>query len=130
MSSRVDINFIQLNMRKAFVASVELSKLAASLEKNIVCLITEPFRRKGKICSIPRGFKCISAQNGARAAILYGGGTEILMVENLTNEDCAVGLIKINKRNIIIVSAYLDINTTASPEWMQRIIDYLSLIHI
>ena len=116
------VNFIQLNMRKAFVASMELGRRVTKLESEVVCLITEPFRYKNKVCSLPRGFRILSAPLQARAAIFWRGNFDILKIESLCNADCAVGIIRMGKNNLLLVSGYLDIKLKVVPE--------LSLIHI
>ena len=118
------IEFVQLNMKKSYAASIELGRRVSNIEGSVVCMISEPYRYRGKVCSLPNGFKSISSQSEARAAILWRGGREICKVERLCNPDCAVGIVKINNSNTILVSAYLDIKKPADPAWLQLVIDY------
>ena len=115
--------FVQLNMRKAFVAAMELGRRVAKLDNEVVCLITEPSRYKNKVCSLPRGFKSLAAPN-ARAAIYWRGNFDILKVETLCNADCAVGIIKIGRNNLLLVSGYLDIKLSAVPDWLVDVLKY------
>ena len=117
------LSFIQLNMRKAFVAAMELGRRVAKLETEVVCLITEPSRYKNKVCSLPRGFKSIAAP-GARAAIYWRGNFDVLKIEQLCNMDCAVGIIKIGRNNLLLVSGYLDIKLSVVPDWLVNIVKY------
>ena len=76
------------------------------------------------MCSIPRGFKSIASSDGPRAAIYWRGNFEILKLEQFCEQDCAVGITKIGKNNLILVSGYLDINKSVIPSWMDGIIKY------
>ena len=82
---------LQINTKKAFVAAVELVKRVAN-KNNYLCLITEPYKYKNKIGSVPSGAKTISYDSkSTRAAIVFNSANEILKVEALCCEDCAVG---------------------------------------
>ena len=52
------IDFIQLNLKKAFAAAVELNS-SIKKTKDYICLITEPFLNRGKISLQPPGSKII-----------------------------------------------------------------------
>ena len=83
---------IQLNTKKAFVAAIELAKKMAD-KSNYLCLITEPYKYKNKIGSVPTGARSISYESkNTRAAIIFSSDIDILKVESLCGEDCAVGL--------------------------------------
>ena len=76
------------------MASVELNKVIAEGEQDTVCMITEPFRVRKSISSLPRGYKCIGERVDARAAICWSGNTEVVKIDKLCNADCAVGIRK------------------------------------
>ena len=111
-------------MRKAFVAAMELGRRVSKMENEVVCLITEPSRYKNRLCSLPRGFKSISSSSLARAAIFWRGGFDILKLEDLCSDDCATGIIKVGRINMLLVSGYLDINLGVVPAWLIKIINY------
>ena len=120
------ISVVQLNMRKAFVASMELGRRVTKLDSEVICLITEPFRYRNRLCSLPRGFKSLAVPLQARAAIFWRGNFDILKIESLCNKDCAVGIVKLGKSNVLLVSGYLDINLKAVPDWLSNVIKYSS----
>ena len=117
------MRFLQLNMKKAFVAAVELSSRLEGKE-NFACLVTEPYRYKEKIASLPPGVKALCSKKNARAAIFYKGEDEIMDIETLTNPDCAVGLLKHKEGSILVASVYLDINKEATPGWLAELCNY------
>ena len=117
------MRFIQLNMKKAFVAAVELAKYLEGKE-NFTCLITEPYRHKEKIAMVPTGVNQICSSRNARAAIFYKGTLDLLGIESLTIEDCAVGLLKTQSQKNLIASVYLDINNDTIPSWLDKIMKY------
>ena len=81
------LNFVQVNLKKAFIAAVELNKRLEGLEQYIA-LITESYNFKGKIRSLPRGSRVISCQD-CRAAIICSSGINLIKIEKLTRKDCA-----------------------------------------
>ena len=85
------IDIIQINLKKAFVATVELNKTIKRLGEYII-LATEPYKFKGKLRSVPPKANTICGSE-PRAAIIYGNGIELIKVDHLTNKDCAVGLL-------------------------------------
>ena len=74
------IDFLQLNMKKSFVAAVELNKNLADTE-NFVCLITEPYRNGNKIAAIPPNSRVICKTGNTRAAILVRTTIECLVLK-------------------------------------------------
>ena len=114
---------IQLNMKKAFLAAIELAKRVEGKE-NLTCLIPEPYRYKEKISSLPPGMKMIGVKKNSRAAIFYKGEQEMLPVESLTNADCAVGLLKMRDSTVLTASVYLDINSDPVPDWLIKLVNY------
>ena len=118
------IDFVQLNMKKSYLAAVELGKNTGGNRNSLICMVTEPYRKEGKVCSIPKGFRCISSKENARAAIFWSRDLNVYKVDALSNQDCAVGLTRIDRLNVLIVSVYLDINLPTIPCWLQRIVSY------
>ena len=115
--------FIQLNLKKSFLANVELSNYLRDSTGEKICMISEPYRVRGKISSLPKGYNCIASRENARAAIFWRG-REIIKVDKLCGNDYAVGIRKINGKNVVLASIYMDINEPAAPRWLQDIIDY------
>ena len=103
---------LQLNTKKSFVAAIELARITRGKE-DFICLITEPYRHKGKVASVPRGTKIVCPRVNPRAAIFYNGQHDLLEIESLMNQDCAVAVLKTPARNILIASCLL--YTSPSP---------------
>ena len=116
------VNFFQLNLKKAFIAAVELNKRVKGLDDYVI-LATETYNFKNQIRSLPPKGNAIGSSN-PRAAIIYGPGLEIIKVEILTTRDCAVGLLKLGNEKILIVSAYLDIKERVVQPWADKVIEF------
>ena len=54
-----NISFVQLNMKKAFAAAIELNATLTKLG-DYVCLLSEPHTFKGRPSSLPPNCICIS----------------------------------------------------------------------
>ena len=70
------IEFVQINMKKAFVAAVELNKMVSSI-KDYITLATETYNFKGKVRSVPTRAGIICHEN-PRAAIFSSVGIKIV----------------------------------------------------
>ena len=118
------MKFIQINTKKALVASVELNKRLLDLD-DFICFVTEPYRSKGKIAGVPGNIGKISGSRiDSRTGILFGGRAEVINVETLGTPDCTVGLLRSGTETIVLASVYLDIKLTVKPPWLQKIIDF------
>ena len=62
------IDFLQINLRKAFIAAVELNKQVSELKEYVV-LASKTYNFKGRVRSLPRMSQSISHPN-PRAAII------------------------------------------------------------
>ena len=126
MNTRIengDLNFFQVNQKKAFLAATELNKSLIGLS-NYIVMGTEPYVKKDKLCASPPGATTISISNKPRAVIFASNNINILKLENLTGRDCAVGLLNMGKTKIILVSLYLDIKLPVQPGWLKGIFEY------
>ena len=47
------VSFVQINMNRSGLAAVELHERLKLLKCEFICLLTEPYRYKGKIANIP-----------------------------------------------------------------------------
>ena len=85
-----NIEFIQVNLKKAFVAAIELGSRLGTKE-DYVCLVTEPYKYKSKLSNVPQSAKIIAqVDNRTRAAIFYKGPKEILKIEALCEPDLSL----------------------------------------
>ena len=93
--------FIQTNLKKSFVAAVELQRKLKE-KKSFICLTTEPYKLKSKVRALPPKAKCIQSNKPPRAAIIHSPNINIVKLEHLTNADCAAGLIKIKNQQVVL----------------------------
>ena len=79
------MKFMQINMKQAFVACVELNRYLTGLDQ-FICFATEPYQKKGKLAGIPSNRGRISGSGkDTRTGILFGGSMEGISVEPLSN---------------------------------------------
>ena len=122
------LSFIQVNLKKSFVAAVEMNKRVNEMSQYIA-LVTEPYRYNNKFCLPPPGSKVIMAgDEKPRTAIISKGCWNIVALENYCNKDCTVALASNRGEKILLASIYLDINEPVAQTWLQQLV--LSLIHI
>ena len=116
------IKFVQINLKKAFAAAVELNRRVNKMESYII-LASETYNFKGKIRSLPRGSRTISCEN-SRAALIFSQDIQLIKIEKLTNKDCAVGLLQIGREKVLIASMYLDIKEKVVQKWLEDVITF------
>ena len=117
------VSFIQVNQKKAFAATVELNNLVKK-KQEYVCLITEPYTYKGKVCATPPGGCVLTAGVDSRAGIIASKPLNLIKIDHLTNKDCTVALLKLNGKRILIASVYLDIKKEVVPSWLEEVTKY------
>ena len=107
------VNVLQINLHKSALAAAELQNNNMTLSDNYLFLIQEPSLYKGKFRNKPPSavtYPSSFVSENPRAAIFSSRKLNMLELPNLEDRDCAVGLIKINKRSTMIASVYLDCN--------------------
>ena len=105
---KLDFSVIQLNMNKAFVASVELNN-TLTRDNHYLGLLTEPYVGHGKPCNLPSNMDAIYKDDNPRALILSNRLLHCKSIPGLCDRDHAVGLINIRNQKILIASIYMDI---------------------
>ena len=94
-------------------------------------MVTEPHTVAGKITGMPAGTKIIAYkttdrnQPGPRAGIIASRDLKVNTMESWCNRDCAVGIFKMQGKQVVLVSAYLDIKEPAVPDWLETLMDML-----
>ena len=116
------IDFLQINLRKAFIAAVELNKQVSELKEYVV-LASETYNFKGRVRSLPRMSQSISHPN-PRAAIICSRDLNIIKIEKLTTRDCAVGLLQRGGKKVLIASIYLDIKMSVVQDWLVSLVNF------
>ena len=97
---------------------------------NTVVMITEPYTYGGKIAGLPGGSTIVYARGKKdgpppRAGILASSNVQITAMDSWCNRDCAVALTRINGRQTIVISLYLDIKTEVQPKWLDDLMDMI-----
>ena len=89
-------------------------------------MISEPYRVQCRIAARPDGSRVLvhKSQVPPRAAIFLKGSFNLLKIESLCNEDCAVGLYSHQSESFLIASVYLDINKPTVPGWLEEVCRY------
>ena len=121
------ISFRQVNLHKAEQATILLGQSMEGKTRQ-VSLISEPYTVMNKITGLPRNMKLIydrSCPRGTppRAGICLSKDVTLTSLDSLCNRDCAAGLIKLNGRNTLVASVYLDITQPTIPTWLDDLID-------
>ena len=117
------VSVVQINMKKAFAAAVELNSSLTSLN-HYIGLLTEPYVHNGKLCSLPPMCDSISEGKDPRAAIICNKEIKITKLGSLSHRDCAVGLASFKNQSIILASIYMDIKRPMNPPWLEKLFNY------
>ena len=124
------LNFLQLNMHRAFVASTELNKKAQLTSQ--ICMITEPCTVQNKICYVPKNYSCVPATTQAsrpRTAIYIPRHLPYVFLEQLSNCDCTVVLVDTICGKLLLASVYLDYKKPVVQEWLEELIRFIDTKH-
>ena len=109
---------MQVNMNKAWLATVELVQV---LKKNdFIGFVSEPYTAYGKVVAMPKGYKVfhVKAQKVVRAALVVPCILSPIFLDHLSNDDCAVAMVRHDDRNIVVASLYLDRNVPIKEQKM------------
>ena len=105
------IDFIQLNMNKAFLAAVELGNLLKEFKTQTIALLTEPYIYKNSVITLPPGTRKFQKHNvDARAAIVCSPDMQLIFIDTISSRDASVAFLSLKEGNMIIASIYCDIN--------------------
>lgn len=127
----MSIQVAQINLNHTKLAQEEISrKIQAHNKKDPVELfiycIQEPYVHKKAHAKKPLSCKIYCAKNSPRTAIYaheYLSNT--WYIEDLSNRDCTVIQTRINNRETIVASVYLDITLEkVIPEWLDKLTEY------
>ena len=119
-------NFIQLNMHRAHAASTILHTSVQN--EPSICLLTEPVTAFNKVVQVPNNHVCIpgiTMNDRPRATIFLPRDIPYIALEQLSNEDCAVAILQLNRGKLLIASIYLDYNEPAVPTWLEQLMEYI-----
>ena len=119
------IPFKQVNLRKSFEASTQLNNSIAA--EPAVCMLTEPFTAFGKVANVPANHKCVPCTtlvSRPRAAILIPKNMQFTHLEQLSNPDATVVLLRTDRGKILLASLYLDSKKPVVQPWLKKLVDY------
>ena len=127
MTMDEEVQVIQLNMNRSNLAAVSLNERLKTLKNKYICLLTEPFRYKDKLASMPQ--KChvvpdLNRVRDPRASII--SNLELIEISSLCTRDSAVAIIKHRGGKYLLVSLYMDINLDIRGEHVSNILSYAS----
>ena len=125
-ASARDIDFIQLNMHRAHAASAILHTSLAS--KPSICLLTEPVTAFCKVTNVPLNHTVVpntTLLERPRAAMFIPRDIPSVTLEQLSNPDCAVALLRLKRGKLLIASIYLDYNEDVVPTWLERLMEFI-----
>ena len=119
-------SFLQLNLHKAEQVTVLLGQALGGTAAT-VAFLTEPHTVRDRVTGMPGHTKLIYDKSGKggqpRAAILATKDLTVTALETHCSRDCAAALIKLNGRNTVLASIYLDIKKKVTPEWLTGLMD-------
>ena len=124
------IEFIQCNLQKSQTGQIEINHKIKRLNKEnarFICLVQEPFSSRSKIIHQPNTVQKFSNKGIARAAIYVDKGMAVWSLDNLTTRDVVAIQTTIGKQEVVVVSAYMDINKkTLETAAITKMIDYVN----
>ena len=120
------ISFTQQNLHKSSHAT---SLLGQAMEgtNNSIFFVTEPYTINNKLTGLPRGITAIYDRRlgkndpPPRAAILASRDTITNSMDSWCNRDCAVAIVKIQGKQTLLASIYLDIKLPVNQSWMKNL---------
>ena len=123
MGELYEIEVHQVNLNKCYQAQIEIG-LKLKRHKAFIGLIQEPYCYKNKRVIIQGRMNKIAFDDKPRAMIISSVNNNISKVSHLCTRDVAVGLTKMAGRNVLMVSAYMDILSPMITEDLKNIIKY------
>ena len=119
------VSFTQVNLHKSKQATL-LAGMGMAGRDHVVALLTEPHTIGGRLYGFPKGTQCIYdrtlTNTTPRAGIVASRDIPITTLDKWCNRDCAAGLVKINGKQTIIASIYLDINKPVRAAWLEALL--------
>ena len=124
--ARNTILFHQVNMHKAELAAVELSR--ALKKQNAICMLTEPCAAFNRVARVPPSFTCIPSitmPSRPTAAIFLPKGFHHVFLEQLSTPDCTVILLDTASGKIVLASCYLDSKKPVFQAWLTKLVRFI-----
>ena len=126
----IRVSVCQVNLQKARLSS-QLIQNKFQVDNYIGC-ITEPYTVANKVVFRPQGYKVIpegTLDAVPRAALYIPRCIDSVILGHLCVPDCAVAQIKWEGRQVVLVSAYLDIELPVVQDWLSAIIQHVRKFH-
>ena len=109
-------------MNRSGLAAVSLNEKLKTLNKDYICLLTEPYRFKSRIASLPQKSYLIPSPLSVDNRAIIVSNLELIEISNLCTEDSAVAILKGKSSSILIVSLYMDITKPVEQDFIKRIL--------
>ena len=121
------IRLLQLNLQHSKLAQINLNNwIDKHKQDNYICLCQEPYIYKANASMQPRtSSKYIGGQGSTPRTAIYTSPTiKAWFIEELSNRDITVIVIKLNKRETMIVSGYLDFEKQVIQDWLKNVMSF------
>ena len=113
------IKCVQVNMNRSGLAAVSLNEKLKAIRGNYLCLVTEPYRFKSKLASLPQKCTLIpdkDTMEDPRAVIF--SNLDLVEISSLCRKDCAVALLEHEEGRLLIASIYMDVNVCIEQDFL------------
>ena len=120
----MNIECLQVNLNKSSLATGLMTNELESSPR--IGFISEPYTAFKKIVGKPYEYNVypeIACESVPRAALYVPKIIKSVGLPQLSNSDCQVAMLYLQVGIILLASAYLDINNTPTPEWLDAIIE-------
>ena len=123
------IEFIQVNLNHTKLAQDNIAREIVKFNKkstNFILCTQEPYVHGGKHARKPLSCTVYTCKSNPRTAIYTSNNLNCWYIEALSNRDCTVIQTKINSRQTVIASIYLDIkDDTVTPQLLHKLLEYI-----
>ena len=126
-SSVKQVKFLQLNLQHSKMAQLSVSNWIDKQKDGLyVCLCQEPYVYQNNAAMQPRtSMKYIGGQGGhPRTAIYTAKAIKAWHIESLSHRDLTAIVVKLNNRETLILSVYLDSKLKVIQPWLTTAMDF------
>ena len=119
------LQVIQINLNKAHAAQIELLNKINKLN-TYIAFVTEPFCYKYKLSLPPKNSTIIPHKRTGqpRTAIYCSKDLNLSELDHLSNRDMVVGIMRMERKEVILISLYCDIKTDVITDDLKKAVEY------
>ncbi len=122
-----ELKFCQWNCHRS-TYPWDSARIGGSAFQAEVWMLQEPYTFKGKVACFRPGYKTLfkNPTNRNRSCLVVNSNLRISILESLSNDDFTVALLeRTNKKNLVLVTGYLDIQLEPVQESLEQIMNYV-----